>query len=85
MGASYWTAVADKIADGIEWPPGLRPAGEGARITEDSRWLLVRDDTAPAELEGRLVSLVFTRHADETVTWQRRLLGDVPGSAVHAR
>lgn len=70
---TYRVPVADQLLlERDYWTPV-----EGFRLVSvDGPWLkypdvticTFEDDGAPAELEGKLVEPVFTRHADESVT-----------------
>ena len=69
MTARYWVLISDELAVArTELPHGLRDTGtyraehsEGYLPPEPpgASWHLIEDDDAPAELDGRLVELLF--------------------------
>jgi hypothetical protein len=69
MTARYWVLVSDElVAARMQLPHGLRDTGtyrsehsEGYLPQEPpgTGWHLIEDDDAPADLDGRIVELVF--------------------------
>jgi hypothetical protein len=64
MAARYRILVTDELitAGPQQWPPMLHPVAEmraGADHPPGTRWVVIEDDDAPEDMDGKEVALTF--------------------------
>jgi hypothetical protein len=84
MSATYWVEISDELMDaGITWPDGMGladPQPPPARPSiHGMQWYQVRDDHAPAGLNGQRVWLILRLEGRTPVVAGRELLPTQPG------
>jgi hypothetical protein len=78
MSATYWVLISDELMEaGLRWPDGMRITGEPEQDrpwNPGAQWYLVKDDHAPAELNGHRVELTLRMEGRTPVVAGREVL-----------